>query len=114
MLGNRAGEAGVTRARLERSAAIAGYERVLQNVVLELKSALRDLATTFELIQATSLVDRKRLSLSSARTISARASSPAARRRAGSSSSQIRSSKRVAIASTATATRGSGSPVGTS
>ncbi|MHC4447519.1 MAG: TolC family protein [Planctomycetota bacterium] len=51
-LGNRAAEAGFRRARLERSAAVIGYRRAVQAVVLDVKSALRDVISTYELIQA--------------------------------------------------------------
>jgi outer membrane protein TolC len=52
-LGNRAAEAGFRRSRLERSAAIIGYQRAVQEVVLDVKNALRDVLTNYELIGAT-------------------------------------------------------------
>ena len=52
-LGNRAADAGFQQARLRRSSAIISYQQSVQNVVLEVKSALRDVLTNYELIQAT-------------------------------------------------------------
>jgi outer membrane protein len=52
-LGNRAAEAGYRQARLQRSQTLLGYRQAVQNVVLDVKSALRDVVTNFELIQAT-------------------------------------------------------------
>lgn len=52
-IGNRAAEAGYRRARLERSAAVINYRRIVQTVVGDVKSALRDVVTNYELIQAT-------------------------------------------------------------
>ncbi|MHC4413953.1 MAG: TolC family protein [Planctomycetota bacterium] len=52
-LGNRAAEAGYRRARLERSAAVVGYQQAVQEVVLDVKAALRDCITNHELIRAT-------------------------------------------------------------
>ncbi|MHC4220099.1 MAG: TolC family protein, partial [Planctomycetota bacterium] len=51
-IGNRAAEAGYRQARIERSASVIGYERSVQAVVLDVKSALRNCITTYELIQA--------------------------------------------------------------
>ncbi|MHC4991682.1 MAG: TolC family protein [Planctomycetota bacterium] len=52
-LGNRAAEAGFRQARLERSASIIGYRQAVQNVVLDVKNALRDVVTNYELLSAT-------------------------------------------------------------
>lgn len=52
-IGNRAAEASYRAARLERSAAIIGFRRAVQNVTFEVKEALRDCQTNFELISAT-------------------------------------------------------------
>ncbi len=51
-LGNRAANAGSRAARLRRSAATFNYEQTLQNVILEVKNALRDVTTNAELIRA--------------------------------------------------------------
>ena len=52
-LGNRAAEADYRRTRLERSAAIIDYRRSVQNVILDVKSALRDVLSNYQLIGAT-------------------------------------------------------------
>lgn len=52
-IGNRAAEAEYRRARLQRSAAVIDYRLVVQNVIVDVKSALRDVVTNFKLIQAT-------------------------------------------------------------
>jgi outer membrane protein TolC len=52
-LGNRAAEAHDRRARLERSASVMAYRRAVREVVADVKRALRDVVTNFELIQAT-------------------------------------------------------------
>jgi outer membrane protein TolC len=52
-LGNRAAEANYRRARLERAQAVMAYQQTVQDVVLDVKSALRNVVTNFELIQAT-------------------------------------------------------------
>lgn len=52
-LGNRAADASYRRARLERSGAMILYQRAVQNVVVDLKSALRNVLTNYELIRAT-------------------------------------------------------------
>ncbi len=52
-LGNRAAEAAYRKARLQRSAAMIGYRQAVQNVVVQVKSSLRDVITNYELIQAT-------------------------------------------------------------
>ena len=51
-IGNRAAEAGYRQARLERSATVIGYQRAVQAVILDVKAALRDCLTSYELIQA--------------------------------------------------------------
>jgi len=51
-LGNRAGEAAFRGARLRRSSAVIGYRRVVQDLVVDVKNALRDCITTYELISA--------------------------------------------------------------
>lgn len=52
-IGNRAAEAEFRRARLQRSAAVIGYRQAVQNAILDVKTALRDVITNYELIQAT-------------------------------------------------------------
>jgi outer membrane protein TolC len=52
-LGNQAADAEYRRTRLERSAAIIGYQQAVQNVVLDVKASLRDTLTNYELIGAT-------------------------------------------------------------
>lgn len=52
-IGNRAAEAGFRQARLQRSAALLRYRQAVQQVVLDVKDALRDVLTNYELIQAT-------------------------------------------------------------
>jgi len=52
-IGNRGPEAEYRRARLQRSQALLGYRQAVQNVVLDVKSALRDVVTNYELIRAT-------------------------------------------------------------
>ena len=51
-IGNRAAEAGYRQARLRRSSAVIGYQRAVQDVVLDVKRALRNCLTSYELIQA--------------------------------------------------------------
>jgi len=51
-IGNRAAEAGYRQARLQRSETVVGYQRAVQAVVLDVKAALRDCITSYELIQA--------------------------------------------------------------
>lgn len=51
-LGNRVAEAGYRRSRLQRTGALISYRQVVQQVILEVKSALRDVITNYELIQA--------------------------------------------------------------
>jgi outer membrane protein TolC len=51
-IGNRAAEAGYRQARLQRSAAVIAYQRAVQLVVLDVKVALRDCITNYELIEA--------------------------------------------------------------
>lgn len=52
-IGNRAAEAEYRQARLRRTSAAIGYQQVVQNVILDVKNALRDVVTNYELIQAT-------------------------------------------------------------
>jgi outer membrane protein len=52
-LGNRGPEAAFTQRRLERRAAVTAYQELAQQVVFEVKNALRDLLTSYELIAAT-------------------------------------------------------------
>ncbi|MEE8459647.1 MAG: TolC family protein, partial [Phycisphaerales bacterium] len=51
-IGNRAAEAGFRRARLQRSASVIAYQRTVQRVVFDVKDALRDCITNYELIEA--------------------------------------------------------------
>lgn len=50
-LGNRAAEAGSRRARLQRMLGVVGYRRQVQQVVLEVKTALDDVLTNYRLIE---------------------------------------------------------------
>lgn len=52
-IGNRASEADYRRARLERSAAVIGYRQTVQQIALDVKTALREVVTNYELIGAT-------------------------------------------------------------
>jgi outer membrane protein len=52
-IGNRAAQAEYRQARLRRTATAIAYQHVVQNVVLDVKNALRDVVTNYELIQAT-------------------------------------------------------------
>jgi outer membrane protein len=52
-IGNRGPEAEYRRARLQRSQALLGYRQAVQDVVLDVKAALRDVVTNYELIRAT-------------------------------------------------------------
>lgn len=52
-IGNRGAEAEYHKARLQRSQALLGYRRAVQNVVLDVKAALRDVVANFELMLAT-------------------------------------------------------------
>lgn len=52
-LGNRGANANYRRSRLERSAAILFYRQTLQEVVLDVKTALRSVIANYELIGAT-------------------------------------------------------------
>ncbi len=54
-LGNRVGEAGFRRARLERMQAIVGYRRTIQSIVLDIKNALNAVVTNHALISQTTL-----------------------------------------------------------
>ena len=51
-IGNRAAEAGYRQARLARSASVIAYQRSVQVVVFDVKNALRDCITDYELIEA--------------------------------------------------------------
>ena len=51
-IGNRAAEAGFRQARLARSASVIAYQRSVQVVLFDVKNALRDCITNYELIQA--------------------------------------------------------------
>ena len=51
-IGNRAAEAIYLRSRLDRTGAIISYRQAVQQVVLEVKSALRNVITNYQLIQA--------------------------------------------------------------
>lgn len=52
-IGNRAAEAGYRQSRLQQSAAAIAYRQTVQSIVHDVKSALRDVAANYELIQAT-------------------------------------------------------------
>lgn len=52
-IGNRAAEANFRAARLRRNAATLNYQRTVQVAILDVKNALRDVATNWELIAAT-------------------------------------------------------------
>ena len=52
-IGNREAEASFRAARLRRSSAVIGFRRAVQDVTLEVKNALRDCLTNFQLISAT-------------------------------------------------------------
>lgn len=52
-IGNRQAEALVRQRQLERRAAVVDYQRQARDVVLEVKDALRELITSYELIGAT-------------------------------------------------------------
>ena len=52
-LGNRAADAEFRSARLQRTGAILAFQRTVRDVILDLKTALRDVITNYELIQAT-------------------------------------------------------------
>jgi outer membrane protein TolC len=51
-VGNRAAEARYRRSRLARSSSVIAYQRSVQGVVFEVKDALRDCITNYELIEA--------------------------------------------------------------
>jgi outer membrane protein len=51
-IGNRAAESGYRKARLQRSESVIAYQRAVQQVVLDVKTALRNCKTAYELIQA--------------------------------------------------------------
>ncbi len=52
-IGNRAAQAAYRQARLLRSQSVINYQRAVQDVVLDVKSALRDCVASYELIAAT-------------------------------------------------------------
>jgi len=52
-LGNRSAKALASQRQLERSQAVTAYRRDAQDVVLEVKNALRDVMTSYELVGAT-------------------------------------------------------------
>ncbi|MCI0629645.1 MAG: TolC family protein [Phycisphaerales bacterium] len=52
-LGNRAAEAGYEAARLRRSSSVLTYRQVVQDVILDVKAALRDVLATYELVAVT-------------------------------------------------------------
>jgi outer membrane protein len=52
-LGNHAADANYRASRLRRSSAILKYRQTVQNVIADVKAALRDMITNYELIQAT-------------------------------------------------------------
>lgn len=52
-LGNRAADAEFRKRRLERSGAVIQFQTSVRNVIVDLKSALRDVLTNYELIRAT-------------------------------------------------------------
>lgn len=54
-IGNRAGEAGFRRARLQRMQSVVGYRNAVQGVVLEVKTALDAVITNHDLIEQSSL-----------------------------------------------------------
>ena len=49
-IGNRAAEAEYRRARLVRSAAVIGYQSAIENAVFDVKTSLRGVTTSYELI----------------------------------------------------------------
>ncbi len=52
-LGNRAGEAEYRKARLQRSGAVIAYEQSIENVVFSVKTALRTVVASHQLIEQT-------------------------------------------------------------
>lgn len=52
-LGNRAADAEYRARRLERAGSVIAFQRVVRNVIFDLKRALRDVLTNYELIEAT-------------------------------------------------------------
>ena len=54
-IGNRDGEAGYRRARLERMQSVVSYRRTAQGIVLDIKNALNAVVTNHELIAQSSL-----------------------------------------------------------
>ncbi len=51
-LGNRSAEAKYTSARLQKNSEVTKYKQVVQQIILDVKTALRDIKTNAELIQA--------------------------------------------------------------
>lgn len=51
-LGNREADAAFRQARLRRTRALLGYRQTVESVILDVKSALRDVIANYELIQA--------------------------------------------------------------
>jgi outer membrane protein len=49
-LGNRAGEAGFRRSRLERMQSVVSYRKAVQNAIAEVRAALDDVVTNYRLI----------------------------------------------------------------
>ncbi|MEM7227493.1 MAG: TolC family protein [Planctomycetota bacterium] len=52
-IGNREAEARYRQARLQRTSSVIAYRQTIQQIILDVKSALRDVVTNYELIQAT-------------------------------------------------------------
>jgi outer membrane protein len=52
-LGNRGADAEYRAARLRRSSAVLAYRRAVQQIIQDVKAALRDVITNYELIEAT-------------------------------------------------------------
>ncbi len=52
-IGNRAADAAYRQSRLQRSQSLIAYRQAVQNVILDVKNALRDVVTNYELIGAT-------------------------------------------------------------
>jgi outer membrane protein TolC len=50
-IGNRAAEAAYRQARLRRSSAVIGYQQAIENAVFAVKTALRGVTTSYELIE---------------------------------------------------------------
>lgn len=52
-LGNRAADAAFRQSRLLRSSSVISYRQAVQQVILDVKSALRNVLTTYQLLEAT-------------------------------------------------------------